>query len=70
MLRFMNPQPVEIIQYEEKEFVPTGAGFNPDDDDLREAWNKEIEQMIADGTMLKILEKYGLTQANIDAIQR
>jgi polar amino acid transport system substrate-binding protein len=65
-----NPQPVEIIGYDDKEFVPTGAGFNSDDDDLREAWNKEIEQMIADGTMLKILQKYGLTQANIDSIQR
>lgn len=65
-----NPQPVEIIQYGDKEFVPTGAGFNSDDDDLREAWNKEIEQMLADGTMLKILENYGLTQANIDAISK
>jgi polar amino acid transport system substrate-binding protein len=60
-----NPQPVEIIQSGTMQGVPTGAGFNSDDDDLREAWNKEIEAMKADGTLLKILQNYGLTQASI-----
>jgi ABC-type amino acid transport substrate-binding protein len=65
-----DPQPVELIQYADKEFYSTGTGFNEDDDDLREAWNAELEQMLADGTLLEILGKYSLTQANIDAVNQ
>ena len=64
-----NPQPVELVEYIDKEFYKTGAQFNEDDDDLREAWNAEIELMLADGTLLEILQKYGLTQSNIDKAQ-
>lgn len=63
-----NPQPVEFVQYKDKDFWPCATAFNPDDDDLREAWNVEILQMQKDGTMVKILENYGLSQVNIDML--
>ncbi|MCM3023051.1 ectoine/hydroxyectoine ABC transporter substrate-binding protein EhuB [Heyndrickxia ginsengihumi] len=36
--------------------------FRKQDDDFREAFNKELEKMKKDGELLKILKKYGFTE--------
>lgn len=46
----------------------TGVGaavFRKGDDELRKAYNAELKKMIEDGTWLKLVEPYGLTEAEM-----
>jgi polar amino acid transport system substrate-binding protein len=41
----------------------SAIAFHPQDTDLRDAYNKRLAEMKADGTVASIMEKYGFTKA-------
>jgi len=61
------PEPtLEIIRtFEGKKPRPSGIAFRKEDTALKAAFDVELAKMKADGSLLKILEKYGLSDANM-----
>jgi ABC-type amino acid transport substrate-binding protein len=61
------PEPsIEILhEWEGKEARPTGLSVRLDDVAMLKVLNDNIAEMKKDGTIVKILEKYGLTAGNI-----
>lgn len=58
-------QALEIVaDYTPREVGKIGAGFRKEDVDLRLAFNKALAEMKTDGTDLRILQKWGLTERN------
>jgi len=57
---------VEDFEQPDIEGVPSygAAAFHPDNDKLREAYNKELQKLIDDGTVADILEKNGFHPEN------
>jgi polar amino acid transport system substrate-binding protein len=62
----VSPDPaLEVIhEYDGKAIYLTGIGFRMEDVALLEAFNAEIVKMKEDGTLMAILTKYGLGEAN------
>ena len=63
----VNPEPdLEVLhEWEGKAPRPSGIGFRKEDVTLKAAFDQELRRMKADGTLLGILKKYGLTEANL-----
>ena len=63
----VNPEPdLEILhEWEGKKPRPTGIGFRKEDTALKAAFDAELKKMREDGTLLQILQKYGLGEANL-----
>ena len=63
----VNPEPdLEIIQvWTGKSPRPSGIGFRKEDVALKAAFDAELAKMKADGTLLAILKKYGLSEVNL-----
>jgi ABC-type amino acid transport substrate-binding protein len=61
------PEPsIEILhEWEGKAARPTGLSVRLDDADMLKVLNDDIAAMKKDGTIVKILEKYGLTAGNM-----
>ncbi len=61
------PEPsIEILhEWEGKAARPTGLSVRLDDVDMLKLLNDNIAEMKKDGTIVKILEKYGLTAGNM-----
>lgn len=61
------PEPsIEILhEWEGKAARPTGLSVRLDDADMLKLLNDNIAEMKKDGTIVKILEKYGLTAGNM-----
>ncbi len=53
-----------VADYKPKEIGVIGSGFRKDEGSLREAINWALAQIKADGTDLKILQKWGLNENN------
>lgn len=53
-----------VSDYKPKEIGVIGSGFRKDEGSLREAINWALAQIKADGTDLKILKKWGLSEIN------
>ncbi|MBI4014013.1 MAG: transporter substrate-binding domain-containing protein [Candidatus Rokubacteria bacterium] len=63
----VNPEPdLEVLhEWQGKAPRPSGIGFRKEDVTLKAAFDEELRRMKADGTLLAILKKYGLTEANL-----
>lgn len=63
----VNPEPdLEVLhEWQGKAPRPSGIGFRKEDVALKAAFDEELRRMKADGTLLAILKKYGLTEANL-----
>ena len=63
----LNPQPeLDILQvWTGKAPRPCGIGFRKEDVALKAVFDAELAKMKADGTLLKILKKYGLSEVNL-----
>ncbi len=63
----VNPEPdLEILRvWAGKAPRPSGIGFRKEDVTLKAAFDAELNKMKADGTLLAILQKYGLSEVNL-----
>jgi polar amino acid transport system substrate-binding protein len=63
----VNPEPdLEILhEWTGKSPRPSGIAFRKEDVSLKAAFDAELNKMKADGTLLAILKKYGLTDVNL-----
>jgi polar amino acid transport system substrate-binding protein len=60
-----NPEMEVLHDWQGKTPRPTGIGMRKEDTALKAFVDQEIVKMKADGTLLKILQKYGLGDANM-----
>ncbi len=63
----VNPEPeLEVLQvWVGKAPRPSGIGFRKEDVTLKTAFDAELANMKADGTLLAILKRYGLSEVNL-----